>query len=418
MRTVVATLLASAALAGPVRIEVEKGLGVETFLHQMYAATGVPILYTPGDVAERTVPGRYDLEVPAAHAHDALVFVLATCGVQVRRFGDARPLVVVQPASSLATRAKVTGLDLTLEFNRGPAAWADADEMAGALAEESREALVLRLREGPAGQRALAATLLGYAAARTDDVVDRLAATLKAEDPAVASTAAVALGRMGYRAKRVRKDVAQCAMRLKSEDVEGALERIDTALHPALTDPAQAVGRGPDSYRVRFETTKGPFTVQVHREWAPIGADRFYNLVRTGFYDGLAFFRVRPGFVAQFGLHGDLRVGQVWFKASIKADPVNKPNVRGTLAFALRGRNADSRTTQVFINLADNTSLNSQSFAPFGEVIEGLEVADKLYGGYGESVSQGRIHFEGDAYLRKNFPKLDRIEKARIVDED
>lgn len=175
----------------------------------------------------------------------------------------------------------------------------------------------------------------------------------------------------------------------------------------------------PDSFRVRFETSAGDFTVLVRRAWAPNGADRFYNLVRHGFYDGVHFFRVLEGFVAQFGIHGDPEVSAAWRDATIPDDPVVAGNERGTLTFATRG--ANSRTTQLFINYGDNSQLDAMGFAPIGEVVEGMEVVDRLYAGYGEGPPRGggpdqaKIQEEGNAYLETSFPRLDHVERATVV---
>jgi cyclophilin family peptidyl-prolyl cis-trans isomerase len=187
----------------------------------------------------------------------------------------------------------------------------------------------------------------------------------------------------------------------------------------ALTDPAIATATAPDTYRVRFETTKGPFVVEVHRAWAPKGADRFYNLVRAGYYDDVAFFRVISGFMVQFGISGDPRVNAAWRSASISDDPVKQSNVRGMVTFATSG--PDSRTTQVFINFKDNSRLDGMGFAPFGQVVQGLSVVDSLYSGYGEGAprgmgpDQGRAQGEGNVYLRSSFPRLDFVKSARLA---
>jgi peptidyl-prolyl cis-trans isomerase A (cyclophilin A) len=187
----------------------------------------------------------------------------------------------------------------------------------------------------------------------------------------------------------------------------------------ALLNPAQATSRAPDLFRARFETTKGPFVIEVHREWAPRGADRFYNLVRAGYFDDVGFFRVISDFMVQFGINGDPRVNAVWQEARIPDDPVRQSNTRGMVTFATSG--PDSRTTQVFINFRDNHRLDGMGFAPFGRVVEGLFVVDSLYSGYGEGApsgggpGQGRIQSEGNAYLRARFPKLDYVKTARIV---
>jgi peptidyl-prolyl cis-trans isomerase A (cyclophilin A) len=187
----------------------------------------------------------------------------------------------------------------------------------------------------------------------------------------------------------------------------------------ALLDPSKATERAPARYRVRFETTKGPFVVEVTRSWAPRGADRFYNLVRAGYYDDVAFFRVIQGFMVQFGINGDPRVNAVWQEARIPDDPVTQSNSRGMITFATAG--PGTRTTQVFINFRDNSGLDGQGFAPFGKVVEGLSVVDSLYSGYGEGAprgmgpSQGRAQSEGNAYLKGSFPKMDFVKTARVV---
>jgi peptidyl-prolyl cis-trans isomerase A (cyclophilin A) len=176
--------------------------------------------------------------------------------------------------------------------------------------------------------------------------------------------------------------------------------------------------QAPDSFRARFSTTKGDFVIAVHRAWAPLGADRFYNLVRSGYYDGLRFFRVIPGFMAQFGLHADTAVTSAWRERRIPDDPMRRSNQRGMVTFATAG--PGTRTTQVFINYRDNSRLDGMGFAPFGEVVEGMNVVDSLYGGYGEGAPNGRgpdqmrIHIEGEKYLARQFPRLDKIKKATV----
>lgn len=169
----------------------------------------------------------------------------------------------------------------------------------------------------------------------------------------------------------------------------------------------------PDVYRVRFETSKGAFIVEVNRAWAPKGADRFYNLVRHGFYDGARFFRVVPGFVVQFGINGDPQISARWRTARIEDDPVTQSNRRGTITFATAGPN--SRTTQVFINYSDNTNLDGQGFAPFGRVVQGIDVVDRINGEYGQSPNQALIQQQGNAYLEAQFPRLDYIVRATVV---
>lgn len=181
-----------------------------------------------------------------------------------------------------------------------------------------------------------------------------------------------------------------------------------------LLDPSKAKAQAPESYKVRFDTTKGVFVVRVERSWAPQGADRFYNLVRMGFYDQAAFFRVVPNFVVQFGIPADPKVAAVWREAVFPDDPVKESNTKGRITFATSGPN--SRTTQVFINYGNNARLDGMGFAPFGEVVEGMDVVESIHAGYGERPNQGRLQMEGNAYLDQNFPQLDRIKTARIVD--
>ena len=171
--------------------------------------------------------------------------------------------------------------------------------------------------------------------------------------------------------------------------------------------------KAPDTFNAHFETSAGAFTVQVTRAWAPVGADRFYNLVKNGFFDGTRFFRVVPGFVVQFGLSGDPAVSARWHTASIPDDPVAQHNTRGTITFATAGPN--TRTTQLFINFGDNVNLDGQGFAPFGRVVDGMGVVDKIYSGYGERPDQGLIESQGNTYLASQFPRLDSIAKATIA---
>jgi cyclophilin family peptidyl-prolyl cis-trans isomerase len=182
---------------------------------------------------------------------------------------------------------------------------------------------------------------------------------------------------------------------------------------PALFHPAALTAKAPEQYEVTFKTTAGDFVVQVTRAWAPLGADRFYNLVKHGYFTDAAFFRVVPGFVVQFGLSADPAINKVWDKAPIKDDPVTQSNHLGYITFATAGPN--TRTTQLFISLADNTRLDSMGFAPFGQVTSGMDVVQKTYSGYGESPDQAAITAEGKTYLDKNFPKLDRIVSATVT---
>lgn len=187
----------------------------------------------------------------------------------------------------------------------------------------------------------------------------------------------------------------------------------------ALKNPAVLKDTAPATYKVAFDTSAGAFVVEVHRVWAPNGADRFYNLVKNGFYDNCRFFRVIPNFMVQFGINGDPAVSAVWRNARIPVDPVKETNKRGSITYAMGGT-PDTRTTQVFINFQNNARLDGQGFAPFGEVVSGMAVVDKLYSGYGEGApsgkgpDQGRTQMEGNAYLTKEFARLDYIKTATI----
>jgi peptidyl-prolyl cis-trans isomerase A (cyclophilin A) len=180
-----------------------------------------------------------------------------------------------------------------------------------------------------------------------------------------------------------------------------------------LTDPSKLAEKAPDTYKVRFDTTKGAVTFEVTRSMAPNGADRFYNLVKAGYFKDIAFFRVVPGFMCQFGIHGDPKVAAAWHAANITDDPVKGSNTRGTLTFATAGPN--TRTTQLFINFGNNTFLDNQGFAPFGKVTEGMDVVDKINTEYGERPNQGAVQMQGNEYLKKTFPNLDYIKSATIL---
>ena len=187
----------------------------------------------------------------------------------------------------------------------------------------------------------------------------------------------------------------------------------------ALRDPAGLKETAPATFAAELDTSAGPFVITVHREWAPNGADRFYNLVKHGFYDEARFFRAVPNFMVQFGLNGNPVISTLWRNARIPADKVTQSNLRGYVTFAM-GASPDTRTTQVFINLRNNTNLDAMGFAPFGQVTSGMEVVNKLFTGYGDGPPRGkgpdqaRIQAEGNAYLMKAFPKLDYVKAARI----
>ncbi len=194
---------------------------------------------------------------------------------------------------------------------------------------------------------------------------------------------------------------------------------------PAVTPPAGSPTppaqpeQGPALWKAKFATTKGEFVIEVHRDWAPNGADRFYNLVKAGFYNQVKFFRAIPGFMVQFGINGDPAVSRAWKSALISDDPVVRSNTRGFITFATAGPN--TRTTQVFINLVDNARLDPRGFSPFGQVVSGMEIVDSLYTGYGEGApsgmgpSQSKIESEGNPYLDRDFPRLDAVQTATIV---
>jgi peptidyl-prolyl cis-trans isomerase A (cyclophilin A) len=203
----------------------------------------------------------------------------------------------------------------------------------------------------------------------------------------------------------------------------GTLAILAACVSPAvgqgnLSNPTTLREQAPATYKARFDTTKGVFVIQVNRAWAPNGADRFYNLVKNGFYDNIRFFRVISGFMVQFGINGDPKLSAQWREARIPDDRVSQSNKRGFITFATAGPN--TRTTQVFINFADNAGLDSQGFSPFGQVVQGMDVVDRLNAEYGEGAprgrgpDQGRLQQEGNAYLQKDFPRMDFIKKATI----
>ena len=189
---------------------------------------------------------------------------------------------------------------------------------------------------------------------------------------------------------------------------------------PNFIDPAKLTEPAPEIFKAQFDTTKGKFTIEVTRSLSPNGADRFYNLVRSGYFKDVAFFRVVPGFMCQFGIHGDPGVSAKWSGAAIADDPVKGSNTRGAITFATAGPN--TRTTQLFINFGDNSRLDGMGFSPFGKVIAGMNVVDKINGEYGDlpqmgghGPDAGRIDSEGNAYLKKDFPNLDYIKSATII---
>ena len=198
---------------------------------------------------------------------------------------------------------------------------------------------------------------------------------------------------------------------------------VASAQAPSLKNPASLNEKAPATYKVKLDTSAGPVVIEVHRDWAPLGADRFYNLVKNGFYDDVRFFRVIPGFMAQGGMSGDPAIQKIWGRNNINDDPVKQSNRPMYITFANAGPN--TRTTQVFINYGNNAPLDDpkMGFAPFGRVVEGDAAVKKIFTGYGEGAprgkgpDQGRIQAEGNVYLNKEFPKLDYVKKATIEPE-
>jgi peptidyl-prolyl cis-trans isomerase A (cyclophilin A) len=189
----------------------------------------------------------------------------------------------------------------------------------------------------------------------------------------------------------------------------------------AMKDPSLAKEVAPDEFKVKFETTKGNFTIAVHKKWSPLGADRFYNLVKIGYFRDIAFFRAIAGFMCQFGIHGDPAVNQVWKEASIQDDPpAGQSNRRYTITFAKKGL-PNSRSVQFFINFKDNMMLDQMGFTPFGEVVEGQAVVDQINTEYGEGAPRGqgpdqmRVQAEGNAYLKADFPRLDYVKSVTLL---
>jgi peptidyl-prolyl cis-trans isomerase A (cyclophilin A) len=217
--------------------------------------------------------------------------------------------------------------------------------------------------------------------------------------------------------------VAGCAKQTAPADAKAKIETAaPTAAATAtadFTDPAQLTAQAPETFKAQFDTTEGKFVIEVTRALSPSGADRFYNLVRSGYFTDIAFFRVVPGFMCQFGIHGNPAVSAKWREANIADDAVKGSNTRGTITFATAG--PGTRTTQLFINFGNNTNLDGQGFSPFGKVVEGMEVVDKINSEYGDGApwgrgpDQGQIQMEGNPYLKKGFPNLDYIKSATVL---
>ena len=213
--------------------------------------------------------------------------------------------------------------------------------------------------------------------------------------------------------------VSILALGLTSAPAQDKKEEKQPASTPGFADPTKLTEKAPESFKVRVDTTKGAFTIQVTRSLSPNGADRFYNLVRSGYFKDIALFRVISGFMCQFGIHGDPKVSAAWRDAKIPDDQVKASNTRGAVTFAMAGPN--TRTTQLFINFGDNARLDGMGFPSFGKVTEGMDVVDKINSEYGEGAprgrgpDQGRVQMEGNAYLKKDFPNLDYIKSATVL---
>lgn len=210
----------------------------------------------------------------------------------------------------------------------------------------------------------------------------------------------------------------------KEETTKAPEAKGTTSMEFSYKNPTEAElsKTAPEIFQVEFQTSKGSFIIEAHRPWSPHGVDRFYNLVRSGYFKDVRFYRVIENFMAQFGAHGDPQVAQAWRAFNIPDEPAKQSNLRGFVTFA-KSNMPNSRTTQLFINYRDNSFLDTRGFAPIGKVIQGMEVVDNLYSGYGEGPPRGngpnqsRIAAEGNAYLEAEFPKLDYIINAKIIQQ-
>ncbi len=226
-------------------------------------------------------------------------------------------------------------------------------------------------------------------------------------------TAITLMAAVSCKPEDVQDSALNTETQTKGKTMETAKSNTD-----ALSNPKLAQEKAPEAFKVKFRTSKGEFTIESQREWSPLGADRFYNMVKIGYFTDIAFFRVISGFMAQFGIHGDPAISAHWSNAQIQDDPVIKSNKKGYISFAMAGPN--TRTTQLFINFGNNANLDSMGFSPFGKVIEGMDVVDSIYSGYGEGAPSGRgpgqglIQSRGNEYLKKDFPQLDYIIEANI----
>ena len=213
------------------------------------------------------------------------------------------------------------------------------------------------------------------------------------------------------------QETSQTALEQTAAPAQTAQTDKETNMDP-LTNPAKLTEKAPENFKVKFTTTKGDFNLEVTRAWSPLGADRFYNLVKSGFFKDVAFFRVISGFMVQFGIHGDPAISAAWRPAAIKDDPVQQSNARGYISYAMAGPN--TRTTQLFINYGNNANLDGMGFSPFGKVTQGMTVVESIYAGYGEGApsgmgpDQGLVQRQGNKYLKAEFPKMDYILSAAL----
>jgi peptidyl-prolyl cis-trans isomerase A (cyclophilin A) len=406
--------LAPSARGEDIQFDVERGLAIDALIERFHERTGIDVLYAPGDTADRTVDARIGVSLDAAHAPAVLALALATAGLEIAPLAGGSAAILVKPARALADTFRLAGDPTPLVFDRVPASWVSPADRGGSLGPDSVAKLLERLAAGEPAARARAAFVLGLFGPRDEETAGALAAALDPAAPEVLSAAATALGRLGHFAKSALPalETAAAGPGPGGEVARRAAAAVRDAVHPLLLAPASAKERAPATYTILFETTKGEIEVEVDRSLAPVGADRLYNLVRIGFFDDTAFFRVAPGFVAQFGMHGRSDVNAAWRGATLEDEPVKTSNKRGTLTFATSGTN--QRSTQLFFNLKDNTHLDALGFAPVGRITRGQDLLSKLSDGYGEKPDQGKIFFEGNAYLAHDFPKLDYIRKARI----
>jgi len=430
-------LLAAVAWADEGAAELAGQLGDAEPLKRYEAARGLRRL---GQAARPAVPALVEalkdeqpwVRLEAGRALVEIGVTEAEVPPLVERLGPADPdttLLVAEALAGLGAPALPRLLDLLGgKDERARRAALTAVGLMGRPAAPATPLLLDLLKSDDAATQKLAGEALRRCGLWAGDYVPEILDRLQYGDDKVRWAAASVLARLGPAAsaaipalKEMRAGESEA---LRSAAAE-ALARIDVEgsrgpVNPALMDPKLANEEAPALFRARFETTCGAFVVEVERAWAPRGADRFHNLVKCGFFDGASFFRVVPGFVVQFGLSGSSRVNGAWADATIPDDPPKESNRQGTICYAKIDK--DSRTTQVFVNLGDNTRLDAMGFVPFGRVVEGMDVVEKLYGGYGDTPPRGKgpepraIATLGDGYLKREFPRLDAIEHATLVE--